>query len=125
MRAISTELSHRYRVFDDPLTSRPKGSRLRRRVWAARLSLAAALAVGLAYFPYGLVDGSSERKAAELRAQHEHMTEMTRRLAEENARLRLEIHALENEPSALEEIARKELGMVYPGELIIRIERQP
>ena len=36
-----------------------------------------------------------------------------------------QIKALESDSSALQDIARNELGMVFPGELIIRIEGEP
>lgn len=95
------------------------------RIWAARLGLAAIIATSLAYFPYRLLDGSSARKADELNAQYRRTVAAARALSEENVRLRHEIDALERDSSALEDIARNELGMVFPGEIIIRIERQP
>ena len=39
-----------------------------------------------------------------------------------NADKRRRIRALKNDPRAIEDIARAELGMTYPGELVIRIE---
>lgn len=90
-----------------------------------RFVLASALATALAYLPYRLLDGSHARKAAELRTQYERTVEATRALAAENARLRREIEALRGDGAAIEDIARDELGMVRPGDIIIRIEEGP
>ncbi|ACY12959.1 Septum formation initiator [Haliangium ochraceum DSM 14365] len=86
------------------------------------MGLATALATALAYFPYRLLDGSSERKAAALRAQYEQTVTDTQRLANENQRLRRQIEALKGDVGAIEDIAREELGMVRPNEVIFRIE---
>ena len=86
------------------------------------MGLATFLATALAYFPYRVLDGSGARKAAELRLQHERTVGASRALAEDNERLRREIEGLKNDVGAIEDIAREELGMVYPGEVIIRIE---
>lgn len=94
-------------------------------LWMARMALATAMATALAYFPYKLLDGSSARKVAELGVQYQRTMESAQVLAEENARLRREIDALVTEPSAILDIARDELGMVRPGEIIIRIEEGP
>ena len=81
--------------------------------------------MALAYFPYRLLDGSGARKSAELRAQHQRTIEASEALRRENIRLRREIDALERDSGALQDIARNELGMVFPGELIIHIEGEP
>ena len=87
-----------------------------------RIVLASVLATGLAYFPYRLLDGSGARRASELRAQYERARAASQALKEENVQLRRQIAALENDQSALTDIARNELGLVFPDELIIRIE---
>jgi cell division protein FtsB len=43
------------------------------------------------------------------------------RLSEENARLEEEVKALKTDPKAIEKIARDDLGLAKPGEVIIRI----
>ncbi|MEM9488238.1 MAG: septum formation initiator family protein [Myxococcota bacterium] len=93
--------------------------------WAARIVLATTMATALAYFPYRLLDGSSARKAEELRVQHQRTVDATRELAAENARLRHAIDALRTDITAIEDIARSELGMVRAGEIIFRIEEAP
>jgi cell division protein FtsB len=93
--------------------------------WALRMALATGLAVGLAYLPYRLLDGDAARKAQSLREQHQRAVAGSRVLAEENERLRYEIEALKSDASAIEDIAREELGMVRPGEIILRMEEAP
>lgn len=85
--------------------------------------MASGLATALAYFPYRLLDGSGAQRASELRAQYERTRAASEVLSEENMQLLREISALERDSGALEDIARNELGMVFPDELIIRIER--
>jgi cell division protein FtsB len=36
-----------------------------------------------------------------------------------------EVEALRTDPSAIEAHARDELGMVYPGEIVLRLEKSP
>jgi cell division protein FtsB len=98
--------------------------RRRWQIWGLRVVLATALAMVLAYFPYKLLDGSGERKAEELERQYQRTVESRRELAADNERLRREIEALKNDGSAIEDIARDELGMVRPGEVILRIEEE-
>ncbi len=91
--------------------------------WSTRIALACVIAACFAYLPYRLLDGSGTRRAAgvdrELRATHAsiHALELS------NARLLREVGALKNDPGAIEEIARHQLGMVRAGELVIRVAR--
>lgn len=48
------------------------------------------------------------------------LEERIRALEEDNSRLREEIEALKNDPLYIEKIARKELGLVRPGEIIYK-----
>jgi cell division protein FtsB len=43
----------------------------------------------------------------------------------ENERLRLEVERLRNDPAALEEIARRDLGLIKPGEKLFIIKDAP
>jgi cell division protein FtsB len=64
---------------------------------------------------------------AMLRAQHEYdqlSAEITRQRTE-NARLREQIRRLTDDPSAIEEIARRELGLIRPGERVFIIKDLP
>jgi cell division protein FtsB len=62
-----------------------------------------------------------------LRARHEY-DELANTIARqrwENARLRDEAHRLKDDPSAIEEVARRELGLIKPGERVFIIKDIP
>ena len=64
---------------------------------------------------------------AMLRAQHEFdqlSAEISRQRAE-NARLREQVRRLTEDPAAIEEIARRELGLIRPGERVFIIKDLP
>jgi cell division protein FtsB len=92
--------------------------------WAARLALAVALAISLAYVPYRLLDPVGARHVRELRAQQNDTRARNAQLKVENTQLRREIDGLRNDPSVIEDIAREDLGMVREREIIIRIEKR-
>lgn len=87
------------------------------RRWAVRIVLALAVALAIAYAP-----GNSESQAQHLRRQLEDAGREARELAADNARLAGDIDALRTDPQAVEARARNELGMVYPGEIVLRLE---
>jgi cell division protein FtsB len=61
---------------------------------------------------------------AMMRARHEH-DELAANLARqrsENARLREEVRRLTDDPSAIEELARRDLGLIRPGEKVFIIK---
>jgi cell division protein FtsB len=61
---------------------------------------------------------------AMLRARHEHddLAAVIGRQRAENARLRDEARQLRDDPAAIEEIARRELGLIHPGEKVFIIK---
>lgn len=89
--------------------------------WAARLAAAICLATLFALLPYQLAGGGSTRLDRVKRELRETQSE-SRALRRKNGELRREIDALRNSPGAIEDIARRELGMARPGELILRFE---
>jgi len=93
--------------------------------WAARVGLAAALAISLAYVPYRLLDPVGARRVAELRSELRGIRGRHAKLTAENHQLRQEIDGLRQDPSVIEDIAREDLGMVRPDEIIIRVETEP
>jgi cell division protein FtsB len=64
---------------------------------------------------------------ATLRARQEYdvLAGSIERLRAENARLREETRRLREEPSAIEEVARRELGLIKPGEKVFIIKDVP
>jgi cell division protein FtsB len=90
------------------------------RRWATRVGIALAIALAVAYVPWRI--GGGGEQADKLRGQLAHIQDEAHALELDNARLVREIHALRDDPAAIEEHARDELGMVYPGELVLRVE---
>jgi cell division protein FtsB len=90
------------------------------RRWAVRLALAFAVALAIAYAP-----GNSESQALHLRHQLEDTRRETRELEAANARMAAEVEALRTDAQAIEARARNELGMVFPGEIVLRLEAAP
>jgi cell division protein FtsB len=55
------------------------------------------------------------------RREHDELTGAIARQRAENARLRQEARQLREDPSTIEEIARRELGLIRPGEKVFII----
>ena len=60
----------------------------------------------------------SQREAGEIRKE-------IRKLDEENRQLQDRVKDLKSDPQAIEEIARKEMGLAKPGELIFKLPVKP
>lgn len=59
------------------------------------------------------------------RRQAEELAATIARQRAENARLRDEVKRLNNDPDAIEEVARRELGLIRPGEKLFIIKDLP
>ena len=93
------------------------------RLWGLRLAAALALAGAIAYLPYHLI---GETSAAQLERVESELGRLRADIAGkrvDNAELRRDIEALRSDPGAIEDIARRELGLVRPGEVILRFEK--
>jgi len=84
--------------------------------------MALGVAAALAYLPYRLIDGPDTRRNNTMRSELHRTHESIRKFRADNHALLLEIDALKRDSRAIERIARNDLGMVFPGELILRIE---
>ena len=64
---------------------------------------------------------------AMMRAQHDYdeLSAVIARQRAENARLREQVRRLTEDPAAIEEIARRELGLIRPGERVFIIKDLP
>jgi cell division protein FtsB len=94
-------------------------ARLRRgKGYLILLFLAALLAVDAVFGDKGLFALRQAR-----RRQQEAASELMR-ARQENARLREEVRRL-YEPAAIEEIARRELGLIKPGEILFIVKDAP
>jgi cell division protein FtsB len=92
------------------------------RRWVVRLALAVVVAVGIGYLPAELV--RRDPRALKLAAELDRMAAESRELAAGNAALLRDITALREDPTAIETRARADLGMVYPDEVVLRVERK-
>lgn len=104
--------------------------RLRHRepLWQSRLRRAAPYAGGALivlvllhtlFGPYGYFSmRRSEQQIEQLRTEID-------RLDRENAQLSGEIRALQTDPSAIEKVAREDMGLARPGELIFSLPDDP
>ncbi len=90
-----------------------------RRSWAALLAgpllaLAACAAILLRDLETGLVPLA--RLAEEVERTHDRIEQLDR----ERARLRTRVRRLRGDPDAIEDVAREQLGMLRPGEIVVR-----
>ena len=91
------------------------------RRWGLRAGLALAVAVAIAQVPWLL--GGTDPHTVHLAQQLDQIQGEIRAQNLENARMADEVTALKTDVTAIESRARDELGMVYPGELVMRMER--
>jgi cell division protein FtsB len=92
------------------------------KTWASRLVAAAVVAFALAYVPYHLYARSGLAKTITLRRDLTALRARNRELAAENDRLEREAEALRDDPTAIERVARTDLGWVRPGEIVVDLE---
>ena len=59
------------------------------------------------------------------KAEYEKLTASVAALKQENQRFMQQIRDLQNDPAALEDVARRELGLVRPGETLVIIRDAP
>ncbi len=90
------------------------------RRWSIRVVLAVLVAGLIAWVP-----ASDDARATRLRDQLDRLRTESVGLRVRNGIVAAEVDALRTDPSAIEAHARDELGMVYPGELVVRLEAPP
>ena len=97
-----------------PKAKRPERSR--RMIYLLLFVVAGAILVDGLVGDRGLV--------AMLRARHQYdgLSDMIARQRAENARLREEARRLKEDPAAIEEVARRELGLIKPGERLFIVK---
>lgn len=76
----------------------------------------------MATLPYHLVGGAGGEQLERMTAELDRTRAQIASRRSDNAELRRDIDALKNDPAAIEDIARRELGMVRPGEVVLRLE---
>ena len=101
----------------DPKRSTSKRpDRTRRIVQAILLFIAAVIVVDALVGEQGLFAMLRARRQAE------ELAATIARQKAENARLREEVERLNDDPAAIEEVARRELGLIRPGEKVFIIK---
>jgi outer membrane murein-binding lipoprotein Lpp len=93
------------------------------RRWGIRFGLAIVVAVAIGYVPGQVL--REDPRTAKLDAQLEELASEARTLAAGNAALARDIRALQTDVGAIEDRARADLGMVYPDEIVLRVETAP
>ena len=87
------------------------------------ISIASLLLAALLFFiivsEHGLAD------LVLLRQERGKLVEKTEQLTRENHSISIEIDRLKNDPKYIENIARKELGMIGEDEVILKTQSQP
>lgn len=90
------------------------------RRWSARLGLALFVAIAIGYLPGEAL--RRDPRATVLDDQLHALDNDARELALGNAALAREVEALRTDVGAIEDRARADLGMVYPDEVVLRVE---
>jgi cell division protein FtsB len=88
--------------------------------WLCRLGLAALLAGAVGYLPYRASGGIG--RAMRLERQLSAVVDENLRLEQENQDLRRRIERLKNDKQAIERVARDELGLVHPDDLVFQTQ---
>ncbi len=84
------------------------------------LLLIAAVAV-----PVKLLDAKGLDRVERLERELDGLSEVNRQIEKENQTLRTEIKSFHSDPAYIEKVARDELGMVRPGEVIYQFNDNP
>jgi cell division protein FtsB len=92
------------------------------RRWILRVCGALVLALIAAAWPYRLFGGPASDQVDRMAGDLERTRDAVRAQRANIGELRREIDALKNQPGAIEDIARRDLGMIMPGELVLRFE---
>ena len=95
----------------------------RSRIWLIRIGGAALITALLAYLPYLVYRGDGFVKLRKMRDDLDEIHKRNEALRVQNQELRREIRRLRNDPAAITAVARDELGLVKPGEIVIQIEK--
>ncbi|MCY0991555.1 MULTISPECIES: FtsB family cell division protein [unclassified Nannocystis] len=91
--------------------------------WVNRILLAALLAFAIAYLPQHVATGGSAEDLARVEKEHAALRRGNERLQGEIEALRAEIAALKRDPEEVARIAREDLNLIRPGEVVFEIRR--
>lgn len=91
--------------------------------WVNRILLAALLAFAIAYLPQQIATGGSADDLARVEKEHAALLRGNERLRGDIDALRAEILALKRDPAEVARIAREDLNLIRPGEVVFEIRR--
>jgi cell division protein FtsB len=92
-------------------------------VWVNRLLLAALLAFAVAYLPQRLTTGASADDLSRVQREHAALQQRNERLRGDIAALHAEVAALKRDPAEVARIAREDLNLIRPGEVVFEVQR--
>ncbi len=90
--------------------------------WIFRLTLAAALAVALGYLPFSAFGPDGIAQALRLEQDLSSLEQKNEELRQENRDLQRQVNSLRKDRGAIERVARDELGMVRPEDIVFLFE---
>ena len=89
--------------------------------WVNRILVAALLAGTIAYLPRGIEYGAASNDLSRVRSEREALQSANARLREEIRLLQAEVDALKRDPREVERIAREDLNLVRPDEVVFEL----
>lgn len=115
---------------DGPISSPPSRSPSRRRGWLAtparrRWAQVGLLFVASALVVNGLIGDRGLVETLRVRREHDRLASSIASLKRDNQRLAEEIRRLREDPKAIEDVARQDLGLIRPGEVVFVIKDVP
>ena len=90
--------------------------------WGWRLVAAAMVAAFLAWVPWLFYESDGYVRLRKMKAQLDDLDKGNDRRKLDNEALRREVRRLRADPAALGGVARDELGLVSPGEIVLQLE---
>ena len=102
---------------------RPVARTSARTLWLRRLVAAAVIALALGWLPYQVYGRSGLARLVKMRGERAGIERDNLALRDENAHLRAELQLSDDdELGVIERVARDELGLVKPGEIVFTFE---
>jgi cell division protein FtsB len=90
--------------------------------WLNRILLASLVAAGIAFGPEQFELATRSDDLSRVRSERDALVEANTHLREQLRLLRAEVHALAHDPHEVARIAREDLNLVAPGEVVFEVE---
>ena len=91
--------------------------------WVNRILLAALLAFAVAYLPRHIHSSGGAEDLGRVEREHQALQRSNERLRGEIGALRAEVTALKRDPAEVARIAREDLGLIRPGEVVFEVQQ--